>query len=126
MSEYDNKLYPKAYGRWTGRPAGIPPDHARCCVEVSSRGSGWASFAQCARKRGHGPDLAYCKQHVPATVEARKGAADAKATAVYNRRRKEIYGSTFWGVLKRIAEGHNDPRALAQGTLDDFHRGDAK
>lgn len=55
----DNKLYPKSYGRWAGKPNGTKPDYARCAEHVF--GSYYSH--QCSRKRGHGPDQAYCKQH---------------------------------------------------------------
>jgi len=40
---------------------GNPEDIDRCIACVSDS-SGW-HFYQCSRKRGHGPDGLYCKQH---------------------------------------------------------------
>jgi hypothetical protein len=52
---------PHVYGRWAGNPQGIKEDRARCVEGI------WASRTyrsyQCERKRGHGLDGEYCKQH---------------------------------------------------------------
>ena len=50
------------YGAWAGRPEGAPENPERCIVEVSEPGR-WIHFYQCQRKRGHGPDGEFCKQH---------------------------------------------------------------
>ena len=51
----------RRYNCWGGNPHGIGEDIARCVVEVFPT----ISFGghQCFRKRGHGPDSLYCKQH---------------------------------------------------------------
>lgn len=49
----------RRYGQWVGNERGVREDPARCIEEVPS---GWL-FKQCARKRGHGPNGTYCKQH---------------------------------------------------------------
>ena len=56
--------YPKAYGEWAGNPKGVKPDLNRCAKAV------WSNHinGQCARKCGHGPDAAYCKQHAKGKV----------------------------------------------------------
>ncbi len=43
------------------RPEGYPEDTALCIAEVMDSWSN--NFNQCARKRGHGPDGLYCRQH---------------------------------------------------------------
>lgn len=48
------------YERRAARPDGVPEDPARCVEEV--RGSGWHQV-QCSRRRGHGPQGRYCRQH---------------------------------------------------------------
>ncbi len=54
----NNEKYQASYGRiWTK----YATDYDKCCVEVSDS-PGW-NWHQCSRKRGHGPDSAYCKQH---------------------------------------------------------------
>ena len=54
-----NDRYDEAYGQWAGNKKGFKPDYDRCCEQVYSN---WR-FYQCQRKRGYGPDEAYCKQH---------------------------------------------------------------
>lgn len=49
----------RRYGKWAGNPNGNPEDATRCIVEVPD---GYL-FAQCSRKRGHGPNGEYCGQH---------------------------------------------------------------
>jgi hypothetical protein len=44
------------------RPDGTPEDPTRCIEEVWPTDGLWISY-QCSRKRGHGPDGLYCKQH---------------------------------------------------------------
>ena len=55
-----NERYRASYSNWAGNPRGSKPDYDRCC-EVVSDGVGLTK--QCSRKRGYGPDNAYCKQH---------------------------------------------------------------
>jgi len=54
----------RRYGQWAGSEQGQPEDVTKCIEEVwpSARRGGWISY-QCNRKRGHGPDGLYCKQH---------------------------------------------------------------
>ena len=52
----------RRYGCWAGDPEGNPEDKDRCVAEAYDR-SGFGHFYQCLRKRGHGPDGLYCKQH---------------------------------------------------------------
>lgn len=51
----------RRYGEWAGNPKGIPENEERCVKEVWPAHQ-WTSV-QCPRKRGHGPDGLYCKQH---------------------------------------------------------------
>jgi len=62
------------YGQYVGNPRGRKPDPARCAEEVCTN----YHFSQCARKRGHGPEGAFCKQHDPAAKQARDKAANRK------------------------------------------------
>lgn len=103
--------YPNSYGRWAGDPKGAKPDFTRCCVGVWTR-DGWPREYQCSKKRGFGPDGAYCKQHDPEAVEKRRKAIDARESAKWNERRKEIHGPTFLKALEEIAAGHNDARGF--------------
>lgn len=111
--------YPKHYGLVTGLRTGTAPDFTRCCVEVSGHQM-WANYHQCTRKRGHGPDGAYCKQHDPAAAEARRKASDAKYAQLHNNLRIEWAGPKFFEALVKIADGHNDPRAVAQEAIKDY------
>lgn len=115
--------YKKKYGAWAGNPEGRAPDYALCCEEVWTR-ERWARHHQCSKKRGYGPDGAYCKQHDPATVKARSDAVDARYREKWNKGRYEIYGRTFFDVLLKIAEGHNNARGLAQEAIDSFKAGE--
>ena len=50
----------RIYGGWAGNPKGNPENKENCIEEVY--GLDWYSH-QCTRKRGHGKDGLYCKQH---------------------------------------------------------------
>jgi len=112
-------LYKEKYGAWAGHPAGNKPDLQRCCEEVWSR-ERWSRHHQCGKPRGHGPDGAYCKQHDPEVVKARKAAVDARGKEAWNKSMLEAYGKTFYDALVKIADGHNDARGLAQEAISKF------
>lgn len=94
------------------------PDFTRCCAVVMR---GFIP-SQCSRKRGHGPYGAYCKQHDPEAIAARREAQQAKFKAEREHNARvwfyRAHGQECYNTLKRIADGHNDPRALAQEVLD--------
>ena len=50
------------YGVWAGKPNGTPEDTVRCIQSVHGEGS-FGHERQCRRKRGHGRDGMYFKQH---------------------------------------------------------------
>ena len=52
----------RRYGVWAGDPKGQPEDRARCIEEVWPQDRYWVPY-QCQRKRGHGKNGLYCKQH---------------------------------------------------------------
>ena len=54
---HKKRVYEKDYFN----PAGIPEDETRCIVPILQE-SGFSPM-QCSRKRGHGIDDLYCKQH---------------------------------------------------------------
>lgn len=113
--------YPESYGAWAGNPKGKKPDFTRCCAEVSSPlGNGWTNSHQCNRKRGHGPNGDYCKQHDPAAQAQRDAKAHARQEAEHRVWRMRAYGKTFYDALRQIAEGHNDARGLAEEVLAKF------
>lgn len=58
----DCPCHKRIYGRWAGNPNGQPEDVTRCIQEIWG-GDAWSRGSQCQRKRGHGPNGLYCKQH---------------------------------------------------------------
>jgi hypothetical protein len=122
-TDIGRKRYQKAYGAWAGLPKGNPPDYSRCCEEVHSRDR-WTKFYQCTKPRGHGPDGAYCKQHDPAAVQARRTASDARWNEKWNAERYQWHARSFFDALVKIAEGHNDARGLAQEVIAEFKSGE--
>lgn len=119
-----SSLYKKRYGAWAGLPAGHKPDFTLCCVEVVDNSTRWPHYHQCSKKRGYGPDSAYCKQHDPDVVKARNAANSARANAKWNKERYQTHGRTFFNALQKIADGHNDARGLAQEIIDEFTKGE--
>lgn len=94
------------------------PNYDRCAEDVRDAGP-WPSYHQCARKNGHGPHGAWCKQHDPVAVKAKREASTAKWKS---ERDAEERASTFvrecQTAIRQIAAGHNDPRGLAQSIID--------
>lgn len=120
----DNKLYPEAYGQWAGNPNGQAPDYSRCCHEVGRAMGRWTSFGQCSNKRGFGPDQAYCKIHDPEAIRKRQEKSDLAYKTKYNKERYRFHGYVFFDALRKIADGHNDARGLAQEVIAEFKRGE--
>lgn len=60
----------RIYGAWAGNPEGTTEDETRCIKEVWEQGRVIRAY-QCLRKRGHGPEGLYCKQH--AKMNERRG-----------------------------------------------------
>ena len=112
--------YPDAYNKWSGSPAGRTPDFSRCCVKVRDGSSRWPHYYQCSRKNGHGPDGAYCKQHVPDVVAKRDEERRERELARYRKQQMEWAGPRWFNVLKQIADGHNDPRSLAKEAIKGY------
>lgn len=88
------------------------------------------NFCQCSRKAMifrcvEGQDVGFCRQHDPEVVAVRNAARNAawKAesdarNARYDRERREREAvAACRGAMQLIADGHNDPRALAAETL---------
>lgn len=96
---------------------GVREDTSRCVVEVAGR-ERWPSYYQCNKPRGHGPDGLYCKTHDPAAV-AKRGAASMAAHEQkrHNENRPQRQQSAYRKALEEIANGHNDPRAVAAEAL---------
>lgn len=119
--EVDTSSYPRSYGSWAGNTRGFPPDFTRCKTAVSTKGSCGRTH-QCHRPNGFGPGAAFCKQHDPEAVSERHRKSQEKwDSAFQDRLHKMMWGTRGWaclGALRKIAEGHNDPRALAQEVLN--------
>lgn len=115
-----NALYRDKYGAWAGSPDGHQPDYLLCCQEVEDNSTFWPRYRQCRRKRGFGPDDAYCKQHDPDAVALRRRKADERAIVANRKWLLEANGEYFFKALEKIAAGHNDPRGLAKEIVERF------
>ena len=105
--------YPKGYGRYDKTP-----DYGRCCEAVFGADT-WSHAKQCGRKNGFGPDGAYCKQHDPVAVKAKREAKNAKWEADWAaKQRDEAFIREAKQAVIDIAAGHNDPSALCREILD--------
>lgn len=114
-----NQHYRKAYGTFSS----LTPDYTRCCASVYG---GHFRSHQCTRKRGYGPDKAYCKQHDPIARKAKDDARMQKWMSEMNEKQErakyEANAKTFYNALVQIAEGHNEPSALAIELIAEFHK----
>lgn len=63
-----NEEKQRRYGDWRGNPGGSPEDITHCIEAIVRDNNWWTS--QCSRKRGHGKDGLYCKQHAKQYPEA--------------------------------------------------------
>lgn len=112
--------YKERYGDYGGNPKGHAPDFTRCCEDVARPLGVTYMYGQCTRKRGYGPEGAYCKQHDPIEVAKRNKAASDKWESQALKERFRYFGKTFHDALEEIAKGHNDPRAKAVDVLAKF------
>lgn len=117
MTKLSNKLYPAKYGYWAGNPRGNSPDYTRCCESVRGRDRWDIVGHQCRKPRGQGPDGAYCKQHDPAKVQARRDKSDRTYFDKMNKLQAQWHGPAFLAALREIEAGHNDPRSLAREVI---------
>lgn len=115
-------LHQERYNSLGGR-SGSPADPSRCCVEVSDR-QRWISYSQCARKRGYGPEGAYCKQHDPSAVKKRNDEREAAYAEERARQNKawelQRLAPSMKATLESIRDGANDVRGLAAAVLAQF------
>jgi hypothetical protein len=74
---------------------------------------------QCNRKNGHGPHGAWCRQHDPDAVAAKR---EAERRAYDERyalfRQKQALEGDRIVIIQQIAAGHNDPRTLCTDYLE--------
>lgn len=89
------------------------------CQEPHVAAQGGWRFYQCKKAAMAGSR--FCKQHDPDEVKKRDQQRQARSDREWRKRRIELNGDRFMRALKQIADGHNDPRALAQETLDKFN-----
>jgi hypothetical protein len=96
------------------------PDYSRCAKKVANSGR-WPSFHQCNRRNGNGKHGAYCKQHDPDAVKAKRDAESANRKAKYDFDcRNYAFVTDCKDAVRQIAAGHNDPRALCQSIIDNL------
>jgi hypothetical protein len=116
----DSKCYQESYGNWSGNPDGRPANHSLCCKSVYAKGK--IISHQCRKARGFGPDRAYCKQHDPLAIEARRKITAEKWDAKFADERPKLHAAEFLNALRDIAAGHNDAKGLAQQVLAEFDK----
>lgn len=113
--------YKDNYGDWAGNPGGKKPDFTRCAVEVYPNERG-AIPHQCSNKAKFDPNEdgkpTTCKIHSKQAVAERKKAAKDKYAEYLQKNRPQWHGPAFMKALIAIANGHNDPRGLAEETID--------
>lgn len=66
------------------------PEDVVCCIEKVYPPGRWMSSKQCSRKRGHGPDGLYCKQHDPKRVADRDETRWKKQAEEEAQRMKQV------------------------------------
>ena len=110
----------RRYNKWAGNPNGTPEDTTCCITSVTpNERGGFAHSHQCNRKRGHGPEGLYCKQHDPAVVAIRQAAATERYQTKHNARMKPYtQRDAYRQALQLIADGHNDPCSVARKALE--------
>jgi len=107
----------RRYGKWAGNPSGNREDTSRCIVSVTPNERSPIQH-QCYNKRGHGPNGLYCKTHDPEVVALREKNVAARREEAWNRETRPLrQREAYRRALEKIAEGHNDPRALAVEAL---------
>lgn len=102
-----------------------PHDPMYCCASVHN-GGGSVTFRQCSRtpKVWHG-SLGYCTQHDPVKVLEGRQARDREWASSQAMKKAEAqraddlrrFREACADAVRKIAEGHNDPRALCQELL---------
>lgn len=97
---------------------GYRVDKARCRASVHEGGRG-VGFHQCLKKPMTGER--YCSVHLPANVKKRQDdnyRRYQEREAADKRRRIAFCAASLIKALRQIANGHNDPRALAIEVLE--------
>ena len=104
--------------RWYGLHFNRRREDVSLCIEEVAGRESWPSYRQCTRKRGHGPDGLYCKQHQPDAVESRgREATKRYEEQRWRENRPARQRDAYRAALEDIAAGHNDPRERALEAL---------
>jgi len=82
--------------RYYGRSYALRKEDENNCINEIWETGGWGQY-QCSRKRGHGPDGLYCKQHDPDRIKIKQEAEDKE----YERRRKVKEDANTRRLLER-------------------------
>jgi len=112
--------YQKTYG-----PSyrGVKADTSRCAAHVS--GAGWGG-SQCQRKATCDPNEdgkpTTCKQHSDSSMNARREKQRAAQETDMAKWQERYAAPRMRAALQKIADGHNDPRSLAQEVLAQFSK----
>jgi len=88
----------RIYNKWSGNPQGVLENTDCCITEV------WSGMIghQCSRKRGHGKDKLYCKQHDPEKIKKKEDAKDRK---IELKIEKETQKDKRIQILLKMAKG---------------------
>lgn len=112
----------KRYGVWiAGGNPGQAYDPKRCAEPVRTK-ERWSREHQCERKPGYGPDGLYCRQHDPDAVKRRDEERNKKYREQTERERPKWYATEMLEIIRKIAEGHNDPAALCRAFIRKFDK----
>lgn len=114
-----NTTWDKEYG-WNLSKR--PPDFTRCCANVASNGS-WGSH-QCYNKARYDKDeqgrFTHCKRHNNDTAEKKKLLSQEAQKVADIEFKKRAHGPSAIEIVRKIAEGHHDPRILAVEFMERF------
>lgn len=88
------------------------------------RGDRWGGHQCC--KPGHVQVDGYwfCKIHDPEAAKKRQEESSRRDSEAFRKRMLEFNGPRYFRVLLEIADGHNDPRTLAEEAIKQY-RSDA-
>ncbi len=130
-------FHKRRYGMDRFNPQGTSSaDPARCAKGVRNSGALWGRQDQCTRKRGHGPEQAYCAQHDPERRAAREAARREKEEEDFEAQQAKVNASLarrtmIWlaapamkDALQRIRDGVDDPREIAAEALRGLEGGE--
>ena len=102
------------------------PPAEYCCEQVRDQ-ERWPRYHRCRFKAAVTREgKPYCRVHDPKLREIKVKERQRDWNTKQNQERFKWHGRTFYNALKQIAEGHNDPGALARETIAEFHKGEAK